>query len=83
MRAKLLAKPNQPAIKPAIVLKNVQWSNPEVIVNGKTLARGKDFQHGTVKELEQWKTIIWLNATYDKNVDLLIKKTIRPSQTNY
>jgi hypothetical protein len=48
-------------------------ADPKVQVNEQILAPGKDFQHGTVKELEQWKTIIWIDAIFDKNVDLLIR----------
>jgi len=73
LKGKLLANPDQPALRPAIVLNNIRLADPKVRVNGETLAPGKDFQHGMVKELEQWKTIIWINAIFNENVDLSIR----------
>ena len=73
LKGKLLANPDQPAQRPAIVLNNIRLANPKVQVNGQTLTPGKDFQHGIVKELAQWKTIIWIDAIFAENVDLLIR----------
>jgi hypothetical protein len=28
------------------------------------LEQGIDFQHGTVREMDQWKTVIWLNRDF-------------------
>ena len=44
-----------------------------VEVNEQILTVGKDFQHGVVKELEKWKTIIWIDAIFEENVNLLIR----------
>ena len=74
LRGKLLATRDQPALRPAIVLDNIRLAGPKVQVNGKILTPGKDFQHGIVKDLEKWRTIIWIDAVFEKNVDLLIKK---------
>ena len=82
LHGKLLANPNQPALRPAFVLNNIRLTDPKVQVNGQIITPGKDFQHGIVKELEQWKTIIWLDAIFDENVDLLIEKTTCPSRTD-
>ena len=73
LKGKLLANPDQPALRPAVILNNIRLADPKVQVNGQTLTPGKDFQHGIVKELAQWKTIIWIDAIFDKNVDLLIR----------
>ncbi len=73
VKGNLAATPEQPAIRPAFILNQKQLLNPEVQINGQDLIPGKDFQHGIVKELEQWKTIIWINSTFDENVDLLIR----------
>jgi len=73
LQGKLMSNPEQPAIRPAIVLSNIRLADPKVQVNGQILAHGKDFQHGMVKELEQWKTIIWINAIFNENLDLVIR----------
>jgi hypothetical protein len=57
----LQADPEHPALNPAFVLNGLRLENPAVRIDGKLLAPGKDFQHGTVRELEQWKTVIWLD----------------------
>jgi len=35
-----------------------------VRLDGQALTPGRDFQHGIVRELEQWKTLIWLNREF-------------------
>jgi hypothetical protein len=73
LKGTLAANSDQPAIRPAIIVNQKKLVNPKVQINGEDLIPGKDFQHGTVKELEQWKTIIWINAVYENNVELLIR----------
>jgi hypothetical protein len=73
LNGNLAATPEQPVINPAIVLDREKLENPVVKVNGEDLIPGKDFQHGTVKELEKWKTVIWINNTYTKSIELLIR----------
>jgi len=73
LNGKLTATPDQPALRPAIVLNNMKLTKPNVLVNGQILTPGEDFQYGIVKELEQWKTIIWIDTVFDQNVDLLIR----------
>lgn len=72
VEATLLATREQPAIKPAFVLKGRRWEQPAIQMDGAPLVAGKDFQHGTVKELEQWKTVIWLNRDLTQKVKLKI-----------
>ena len=74
LRGKLLANPDQPASGPAIVFNQTQLENPEVKINQRTLVPGKDFQHGIVKDLDNWKTIIWINDFFDKTIDLVIRE---------
>ncbi len=69
---KLMASPEHPAIKPAFILNNMKLDNPTVELNGKTLIPGKDFQFGTVKDLDQWKTIIWIDRDFDRETDIII-----------
>ena len=73
LEGKLLASPNQPAWKPAIILNNIRIVNPKVMINKQMLKPGKDFKYGIVKELNQWKTIIWIDAIFDENIDFLIQ----------
>lgn len=67
----LAADEQHPAIKPAFVLHGLRLERPVVEINGKPLAAGRDFQHGTIKELDQWKTVIWLDR------DFLEETTVR------
>ena len=64
MEATLHASQEHPAIKPALVLNGLRLERPIVQVDGKSLAQGIDFQHGTVREMDQWKTVIWLNRDF-------------------
>ena len=69
---KLLADPEHPALRPAFVLNGLRLERPVVQIDGTPLAPDKDFQHGTVKELDQWKTVIWLNRDFWQEVKLAI-----------
>jgi len=73
MEGKIRADQKHPSVKPAFVLKNMRLDQPVVVINGKTLLRGKDFQSGTIKEVSDWKTIIWLNADYYSTTSVTIK----------
>lgn len=73
LKGKLLASSDHPADRPAIVLYQTRLLDPKVQINEQTLIPGKDFQHGVVKEMENWKTIIWIDAFFDKTIDLLIE----------
>jgi hypothetical protein len=64
MEATLHASQEHPAIKPALVLNGLRLERPIVQVDGKSLAQGIEFQHGTVREMDQWKTVIWLNRDF-------------------
>jgi hypothetical protein len=74
MDAMLMASQDHPAINPAFVLSNLRWENPKVQINGKPLTPSTDFQHGTVMELEQWKTIIWIQSEFTQNVRIDISR---------
>jgi hypothetical protein len=64
LQGTLLADPEHPAVRPALVLKDLCLEHPQVRVDGAALMPGKDFQHGTVRELDQPKTVIWLNREF-------------------
>jgi hypothetical protein len=64
VEATLHADQEHPAIKPALVLNGLRLERPIVQIDGKSLEQGVDFQHGTVRELDQWKTVIWLNRDF-------------------
>jgi hypothetical protein len=70
LEATLLADPAHPAIRPALVLYGLRLEQPTVQIDGKPLVPGKDFQHGTVRELDQWKTVIWLDREFFQNARL-------------
>lgn len=57
----LQASQEHPAVRPAFVLNGQRLENPLVRLDGTPLAAGTDFMHGTVRDLDQWKTVIWLN----------------------
>jgi hypothetical protein len=67
---KLLADQVHPALRPAFVLNGLRLEHPVVQIDGTPLASGSDFQHGTVKEMNQWKTVIWLNRDFLQEVKL-------------
>jgi len=73
LSAKLKASAGHPAVKPAFVLKDLKIDNPAVMIDGKSLQRGQDFFSGTVKELNGWKTVIWIDADYKKEIDIVIR----------
>ena len=64
MEGTLQADQEHPAVRPAFVLNGLRLEKPGVQIDGKPLVPGSDFQHGTVKELDQWKTVIWLNRDF-------------------
>ena len=72
MEGRLQADQEHPALKPAFVLNGLRLENPVVQIDGKPLAPGSDFQHGTVKELDQWKTVVWLNRDFTQEAKLRI-----------
>jgi len=72
MEGTLQADQEHPALRPAFVLNGLRLENPVVQIDGTPLAPGRDFQHGTVKELDQWKTVIWLNRDFWQEVKLAI-----------
>ena len=43
------------------------------MINNQILIPDKDYQYGVVQELDQWKTIIWIDAIFNKNIDLSIQ----------
>lgn len=73
LKGQLLANSDQPAIRPALILNHTRLEDPEVQINKQILIPGKDFQHGVVKDMGNWKTIIWIDASFDKTTDLLIR----------
>ena len=66
----LQADQEHPAVKPAFVLNGLRLEKPGVQIDGKPLLPGSDFQHGTVRELDQWKTVIWLNRDFMQAVKI-------------
>jgi hypothetical protein len=43
------------------------------MINKQILEPDKDYKYGIVQELDQWKTIIWIDAIFDENIDFLIQ----------
>ncbi len=72
---KLLADRQHPAVKPTFVLNGMKLDNPIVRINGVELQKGKDYQLGTVQELHQWKTIIWIQSDFESEVKVQIQGT--------
>jgi hypothetical protein len=66
------ADEQHPSIKPALVLHGLRLERPVVQIDGKPLEQGAGFQHGTIKELDQWKTVIWLNREFFEETALRI-----------
>jgi len=72
MEGTLQADQEHPALKPAFVLKGLRLERPVVQIDGKPLEPGSDFQHGTVRESDQWQTVIWLNRDFSQETKLRI-----------
>jgi hypothetical protein len=70
----LMADKNHPAVNPAFILDDLRLDNPVVRIDGQTLAPGKDFQHGTVRELDRWKTIVWIDREFHDPSALVISR---------
>lgn len=60
----LMADMNHPAVNPAFVLYDLRLDHPVVQIDGKTLTPDKDYQHGVVRELNRWKTLVWINREW-------------------
>jgi hypothetical protein len=72
VEATLLADPNHPAIGLALVLNGRRLEQPAIQLDGTPLVADKDFQHGTVRGPDQWKTVIWLNRELAREAHLRI-----------
>lgn len=72
-QGQLLASKKHPAVNPAFILENCRLEHPSVWVDGKKLKEAVDYQVGVVKELEQWKSIIWLKAAFSQPTALKIQ----------
>jgi len=71
---RLRADREHPAVHPAVVLYGLRLERPVVRLDGQALTPGQDFQHGTVRELEQWKTLVWLNREITRETRIEISK---------
>jgi hypothetical protein len=69
------ASPGSPLIRPVVILNNGAASVREIVLNGKTLEEGRDYQLGEVRKLEGSRTVIWLNFESEKTttVELRLK----------
>ncbi len=55
------ASPDSPFICPVVILNNGATAVREIVLNGKKLEEGRDYELGEVKKLEGSRTVIWLN----------------------
>jgi hypothetical protein len=70
--ATLFADREHPAIGLALVLNGVRSTTPVIHIDGAILTAGKDFQHGTVRDVDQWKTILWFHREFLQETKLRI-----------
>jgi hypothetical protein len=61
LRGTFHADPQHPAVRPALVLNGLCAERLQVRIDGSALVPGKDFQQGTVRELDESKTVLWLD----------------------
>jgi len=64
-------KDNQ-AIRPAIIVNNKKLIRPELFVNGKKLVEEVDFRYGSVKTINGWKTILWIDKSFSDKTRITI-----------
>ncbi len=55
------ASPDSPLIRPVVILDSGGAAVREIVLNGKNLEEGRDYQLGEVRKLEGSRTVIWLN----------------------
>lgn len=74
------ASPDSPLIRPVVILNNGATAIREIVLNGKKLEEGRDYELGEVKKLEGTRTVIWLNFESQQKtiVELKTKQRIRP-----
>lgn len=74
------ASAESPLIRPVVILNNGAAAIREIVLNGKKLEEGRDYELGEVKKLEGSRTVIWLNFESQKKtiVELKTKQRIRP-----
>jgi len=73
LSASINASKEYPAVRPAIILNNKKLAEPRVLINGKTSITDRDYRFGTVKTIDGWKTIIWIDKIFTKETKLSIK----------
>jgi hypothetical protein len=56
----LLASKESPVVNPSFVIKNFGQGQPRLIINGKTVKRGKNFRFGHSHSLDGIDLIVWL-----------------------
>jgi hypothetical protein len=67
------ASPGSPLIRPVVILNNGATAVREIVLNGKTLEEGRDYQLGEVRKLEGSRTVIWLNFESEERTRLELK----------
>jgi hypothetical protein len=70
----LAAAPDTPIVNPAIVVKNWGDTGVRLKIDGKPIARGKDFRCGHVQKLEGTDLIVWIQ----KESTTPVKLTLAP-----
>jgi len=72
----LLPDNNSPVVNPAFVIKNCDWSNVELEINGEKINRGDGFRLGHTNTFEGKNLVIWLEYTSITPIKILLYKVI-------
>lgn len=72
LKLSINASKDFPAVRPALIIKGKRLNEPKLYVNGKKLLINIEYRHGTVKTIDGWKTIIWIDKIFNSETKLRI-----------
>ncbi|KAA6300233.1 MAG: hypothetical protein EZS26_003624 [Candidatus Ordinivivax streblomastigis] len=69
----LQASESAPMYNPAFIIENLNNPNPVVLINGKKIVSGKEYETGLIQTLDGNKTIFWIRLKHSRPVTIEIK----------
>ena len=71
LKLSINASKEYPAVRPALIIK-YRMNDPILDVNGKKLKANIEYRYGTVKTIDGWKTIIWIDMVFNNKTRITI-----------
>ncbi|MDR2859931.1 MAG: LamG domain-containing protein [Mediterranea sp.] len=73
LRFTLQASESAPVYNPAFVIENLNNPNPVVLIDGKKMTAGKEYETGLIQTLDGNKAIFWIRLKHSRPVTIEIK----------